>query len=415
MSFNAKILLAAVMGILLGFLLPQIGMDNSFSRSVLYIAGLLSSIFIALLKMIMIPLVFTSITVGVARLGSHHQIHRVWITTLLFFVTTSAIAVVLGMTGIHLVKPAEGVQLEMFRDAMGDFNVTQLALPEFFLKFFTGLFVNPVSAMASGNIIAVVAFALFLGIALVQGGERYRQLKNVLEELFSVMMTIVGWIMQLAPLGIMALLVQLVASQDATLFAGLGKFMATVIGMTLFHGIIVLPLLVYVFTRVTPFYFWSKARGVLLTAFSTSSSAATLPLTLRCLEEDMKVSPDVANFVAPVGAQLNMDGTALYEAAAALFIAGLVGIELSLGQQLIVCLTAMIAAIGAPGIPSAGMVTMVMVLQSVGLPAEAIAILLPIDRLLDAFRTTVNVSGDMSGCLIVDKFSCVQNPDEKVS
>lgn len=407
MSFNTKILLAVVLGVSLGLLLPQIGLEQSFSRGVLYVAGLLSSIFIALLKMIMIPLVFTSITVGVARLGSHQQIHRVWITTLIFFISTSAIAVVLGISGMQVFKPAEGLQLDMFQDAMSNFNASHMAMPEFFLKFFTGLFVNPVAAMASGNIIAVVVFALFLGIALVQGGERYQRLQHILQELFDLMMKIVGWIMQLAPLGIMALLIQLVATQDAALFAGLGKFMAVVIGITLFHGIVILPLLVYVFTRLSPWYFWNKTRSVLLTAFSTSSSAATLPLTLRCLEEDMQVSPDVANFVAPVGAQLNMDGTALYEAAAALFIAGLVGADLSFGQQLIVCLTAMIAAVGAPGIPSAGMVTMVMVLQSVGLPAEAIAILLPMDRLLDAFRTTVNVAGDMSGSLIVEKFSRV--------
>jgi Na+/H+-dicarboxylate symporter len=162
---------------------------------------------------------------------------------------------------------------------------------------------------------------------------------------------------------------------------------------------------VFALTRITPWYFWQKTRPVLLTAFATSSSAATLPLTLRCLEEDMNVDRDVANFVAPLGAQMNMDGTALYEAAAALFIASLAGADLSLGQQFVVCLTAMVAAMGAPGIPSAGMVTMVMVLQSVGLPVEAIAILLPIDRLLDAFRTSVNVAGDMSGSLIVQRFA----------
>ncbi|MCB1657020.1 MAG: cation:dicarboxylase symporter family transporter, partial [Pseudomonadales bacterium] len=151
--------------------------------------------------------------------------------------------------------------------------------------------------------------------------------------------------------------------------------------------------------------FWRGARPALLTAFATSSSAATLPITLNCLQNDLKVSPQVSGFVAPLGAQLNMDGTALYEAAAALFVANLVGLDLSLGQELIICLTVMLASIGAPGIPSAGMVTMVMVLQSVGLPAEAVAILLPIDRLLDTVRTAVNVEGDMVTSLIVDKYS----------
>jgi Na+/H+-dicarboxylate symporter len=158
-----------------------------------------------------------------------------------------------------------------------------------------------------------------------------------------------------------------------------------------------------VFTRKSPLWFWRGAREALVTAFATSSSSAALPITLRCTTQHLAVKPEIAGFVIPLGATINMDGTALYEAAAALFIANLMGIELSFAQQLIVFFTAMIASMGAPGIPSAGMVTMVMVLQSVGLPAEAIAILLPIDRLLDTLRTTVNVEGDMIGSLVVQK------------
>jgi Na+/H+-dicarboxylate symporter len=159
----------------------------------------------------------------------------------------------------------------------------------------------------------------------------------------------------------------------------------------------------YLVTGKTPLWFWRGARDALITAFATSSSSATLPVTLRCVSNNLQVKPEIAGFVIPLGATINMDGTALYEAAAALFVANLVGIELSFAQQLIVFITAMIAAMGAPGIPSAGMVTMVLVLQSVGLPAEAIAILLPIDRVLDTLRTTVNVEGDMVGSLVVQK------------
>jgi len=166
-----------------------------------------------------------------------------------------------------------------------------------------------------------------------------------------------------------------------------------------------LPLLLYLITGTTPLKFWRGAREALITAFATSSSNATLPITMRCTIQNLKVRPEIAGFVVPLGATVNMDGTALYEAIAALFIANLVGVELSFAQQLIVFFTAMIAAVGAPGIPSAGMVTMVMVLQSVGLPAEAIAILLPIDRLLDTLRTTVNVQGDMVGSLVVQRLA----------
>jgi Na+/H+-dicarboxylate symporter len=225
-----------------------------------------------------------------------------------------------------------------------------------------------------------------------------------MKEFLELILMLVGWIMRLAPLGIMALLLQLIVAQDITLLTTLIKFIVIVIGATLFHGLVILPLALYLTTGMTPLRFWKGAREALITAFATSSSAATMPVTLRCVEQHLHVEPDVAGFVVPLGTTINMDGTALYEAVAALFIANLVGVELDLTQQLIVFLTAMLAAIGAPGIPSAGMVTMVMVLQSVGLPVEAIAILLPIDRLLDTFRTMVNVEGDMIGSLVVQKW-----------
>lgn len=405
MTLNTRILLGAVTGILIGLGFAHLGSDSPVTQNGLYWLGLVSSVFIGALKMVMVPLVFSSIAVGVAQLQAHHRMHSVWITTLAFFAISMLLAIVLGMLSIHWFKPAAGVSLTMFSDITSQHQATPLPLPEFFNKFVAGLFANPIAAMAQGNIMAVLVFALFTGIAMVTGGERYRHLQALLTELFNLMMHMVDWIMQIAPFGILALLAKLVATQDVALFTSLGKFMAVVIGTTVFHGAVVLPLLLWLATRVSPLAFWRGARPALLTAFATSSRAATLPVTLTCLERDMGVQRDIANFVAPLGAQVNMDGTALYEAAAALFIAGLVGLELSLGQQLVVCLTAMVAAVGAPGIPSAGMVTMVMVLQAVGLPAEAIAILLPVDRLLDTFRTTVNVEGDMVGSLIVQKIS----------
>jgi Na+/H+-dicarboxylate symporter len=238
----------------------------------------------------------------------------------------------------------------------------------------------------------------------VIGGERYKNILTLLQELLEIVMQMVHWIMTLAPLGIMALLVKLVVTQDLALLGTLGSFVAVVIGTTLCHAVIVLPLILYLVTQMSPLRFWRGAREALVTAFATSSSSATLPITLRCAEHNLHVRREIAQFVIPLGATINMDGTALYEASAALFVANLVGIDLNLTQQLIVFFTAMFAAIGAPGIPSAGMVTMVMVLQSVGLPAEAIAILLPIDRVLDTLRTATNVEGDMVGSLIVQKF-----------
>ena len=402
-SLNTQILVGAILGVLLGIYLHDLGADHSVTQMSLYAAGLFGGLFIDLLKMILIPLVFCSITVGIANLRQHQQMHRVWVSTLLFFVASMAIAIVLGLSASHYFKPGAGLHLAMFSDAMQSFETKQLSFSEFFSQFLHSLFLNPFSALAQGNVLAVVVFALVLGIALVVGGERYKNMLVLFQEALEICMRIVAWIMHLAPLGVMALLLKLVILQDAAMLETLAKFLALIMATTLLHGIVILPLILYLVTGRTPLWFWRGAREALITAFATSSSNATLPVTLRCTTQHLHVKPEIAGFVVPLGATINMDGTALYEAAAALFVANLAGIDLSLAQQSIVFFTAMIAAMGAPGIPSAGMVTMVMVLQSVGLPAEAIAILLPIDRLLDTLRTAVNVQGDMVGSLIVQK------------
>lgn len=403
-SLNAQILFGVAAGVILGLALAALGKESAVAQTGLYLSDLIGTLFIDLLKMVLIPLVFTSIAVGVANLRAHRQMHKVWKATLGFFVFSMALAILLGMTAANLVRPGEGLQLAMFQDAMSGFQAKNMTLPEFFAHLLHSLFQNPVTALAQSNVLAVVVFALLLGIALVVGGERYTNILVLLQELLELMLMLVGWIMRLAPLGIMALLLKLAATQDTALLMKLTEFVALVIVTTLLHGMVVLPLILYLVTGMGPLKFWRGAREALITAFATSSSSATLPVTLRCVEQHLHVKRDIAGFVLPLGATLNMDGTALYEATAALFIANLAGIELNLAQQMIVFITAMLAAMGAPGIPSAGMVTMVVVLQSVGLPAEAIAILLPVDRLLDTFRTAVNVEGDMVGSLVVQKW-----------
>ncbi|MEZ0287904.1 MAG: dicarboxylate/amino acid:cation symporter [Methylophilus sp.] len=401
LTLNLQILIAALLGVAGGWAMHGLPANSETAKWSLYASNLVGTLFIDLLKMVMIPLVFCAIVTGIANLRQHSQINLVWKTTLLFFATTTIIAVLIGISASHIFKPGEGLHLSMFADAMQQFESRQLTLPEFFTQFLHGIFMNPFKALADSNIIAIVAYALLLGIALVMASERYPQMLGLFEEGMRLSMQMIGWIMRLAPFGIGALLFKLVATQDLSLFTTLAKFMLVVTGTTLLHGLVVLPALLFLITRKRPWWFLRNAKEALLTAFATSSSNATMPVTMRCATQNMQVKPEIAGFVVPLGATVNMDGTALYEAAAALFVAQLAGIELSLGQQLVVCFTTMIAAMGAPGIPSAGMVTMVMVLQSVGLPAEAIAILLPIDRLLDTVRTAVNVEGDMIGSLVV--------------
>lgn len=404
-GLNTQIVIAAILGLLLGYHISDLGSESATREAVLYTSGILGNLFIDLLKMVLIPLVFTSIVVGVAHLQKHRQAQRVWKYTLMFFVGSMALAMFLALVASNLFKPGAGLHLDMFANAISNFEAKQLTPAEFFAQFLRSLFQNPFGAFAAANVLPVVVFALVMGVALVMGGSRYQNILELLEEFLDLIMRVVGWIMYLAPLGIFALLTRLVATQDSELLSTLAKFIVLVFATTLIHALVVLPLILYLFTRKSPLWFWRGAREALITAFATSSSSATLPVTLRCVENNLYVRKDIAGFVIPLGATINMDGTALYEAAAALFVANLVGIDLTLGQQLIVFCTAMIASMGAPGIPSAGMVTMVMVLQAVGLPAEAIAILLPIDRVLDTIRTAVNVQGDMIGSLVVDKLT----------
>jgi len=404
-SINTQILLGAVLGILGGAYAHHLGQQSSLVQNAVYLASMVGGVFIDLLKMLLVPLVFCSITVGIANLSQHQQAQRVWQSTLIFFFATMAIAIVIGMTGMHLFKPGAGLSTAIFSDAMQQFNANRMSVSEFITSFLHQLFINPFAALAQGHVLAIVIFSLFFGIALVLGGERYQSLRTVMQEGLEIVMRMVSWVMHLAPLGIAALLFKLLAQQDLTVLSVLGNFVVLVMAMTLLHGVLVLPAILYLFTGKHALWFWQGAREALVTAFATSSSAATLPVSLRCATQHLHVKPEIAGFVVPLGATVNMDGTALYEAAAALFIANLMGLDLSFTQQLIVFLVSMIAAIGAPGLPSAGMVTMVMVLQSVGLPAEAIAILLPVDRLLDTLRTTVNVEGDMVGSVVVQKLT----------
>lgn len=402
-ALNTQILVGALSGVALGLLFARLGPDAGGVKQGIFVCSLIGNLFTDLLKMVLVPLVFTSIAVGVANLRQHRQLHRVWVSTLGFFVLSMALAIALALLASNWFEPGKGLSLDLFQQADRNIAAKHMSFAEFIAGFLHGLFVNPFAALAQGNVLAIVMFALLLGIALVMGGERYRNILQLLQEGLELMLRMVGWVMRLAPFGILALLAQLLATQNLAVLSSLAAFVGVVLGTTLLHGFVVLPLLLFLLTKMSPLRFFRASREALITAFATSSSSATLPVTLRCAEQHLHVKPSIAGFVIPLGATANMDGTALYEAAAALFVANLANIELDLAQQMIVFFTTMLAAIGAPGIPSAGMVTMVMVLQSVGLPVEAVAILLPIDRLLDTFRTMVNVEGDMVVSLLVQR------------
>ncbi len=394
-----------MLGIAGGILLNIIGAESSVTQKSVYLCGIVGGIFIGLLKMILIPLIFVSISTGVANLQAHANMKRIWACTLGYFFIASSLALILGMIVVNWVKPGVGMSIDLFKDAMTSLPAKSMTIGQFFQSFFSGLFMNPIEAMAKTEVLPTVIFAMLFGLATVALGDKARNIRQLLNEISDIIMVLVGWIMRLAPLGILALLMKLVATQNIELLQTVAKFVTVVVSTTLFHGLVILPLLLWLVTRTNPIFFFQSMRDSLITALSTSSSSATMPVTLRCVTDNLKVDKKIAGFVVPLGTTANMDGTAMYEAIAAIFIANLAGIELNLVQQVVVFWTSMLASIGAPGIPSAGMVTMVMVLQSVGLPVEAVAILLPIDRPLDTLRTAVNVEGDAVGSLIVQKLT----------
>lgn len=260
---------------------------------------------------------------------------------------------------------------------------------------------NVFEALATDDVLSLIFFALLLGLALSMAGEPARPVRDFMDGAFVVVMKLTDWIMWVAPIGMAALIAKTVAEMGPEVLARLAVYMGTVLAGLGFHAIVTLPLLLFLFTRTSPWRFAKALSRALLTAFSTSSSSATLPVTLEDIEKNAGVSNRIASFVLPLGATVNMDGTALYEAVAALFIAQLYQIDLTFGEQVVIFVTATLAAIGAAGVPSAGLVTMVLVLRAVGLPEDGIGLIVAVDRVLDMCRTTVNVWGDAVGARII--------------
>ena len=352
--------------------------------------------------MILVPLVFFSIVNGISNLASSNKAGTIWRSTLLYFAGTMFFAVFIAMLAMNFFKPGVGVSIDTWQ--LNEVATSEaLSFKDFIYQFILGLFENPFASLSEGKILPLIIFSILIGIALNEKNKALNSARDFFKSFYEIVFKIVNWIMYIAPFGIFGLLVNMVVSQNITIFSQVGIFMMIVIGVILFHGIIFLPTLLFIFNRINIISLWKGGRVSFISAFATSSSSATLPITLKASQDNFGTSKDVSNFVLPIGATMNMDGTAMYEAAAALFIANLVGLDLALSQQFILFFIAMIASIGAPGIPSAGMVTMAMVLQVLGLPLEALGILIPMDRLLDTFRTTVNVEGDLVGTLIIDK------------
>lgn len=376
----------------------------TFGKSMLTVAWI-GDIFLDALKMLVVPLIISSMIVGIAGLGDIRKVGKTGAITLVYYTATTAISVAIGLFMVNLVQPGVGLEGDALSLPENVAAKSETGFTEIIQTFITP---NLVHSMAEMEILPLIIFSLVFGAVLTTLGEKGRLVIDFFDGINMAIMKIVHLIMYFAPVGIFALIAsKLGAAGGGDAFVAelmkIGKYVFTVVAALLLHAVIVLPLLLYVFTRRNVLVYLKNAAAALLTAFSTASSAATLPVTIECAEKKNKVSRKAALFVLPLGATVNMDGTALYEAVAALFIAQMFNIELGFTGQVIVFLTATLAAVGAAGIPEAGLVTMVMVLQSVGLPLEGIGMLLSIDWFLDRCRTTVNVWGDSIGAAVIDK------------
>ena len=397
------ILSGIVFGTILGGNWPEAGHSVSF----------LGEVFLKALFVLVVPLVMSSIIVGVTSLGDVRRLGPLGGRAVLYFMTTTGIAVVIGLVLVLLIQPGTPGSAESATSDMTTVSERLVdkpdSVPELLRTILTGLIPkNLFSAMANADVLPLIIFSLVFGGILTTVGERGRLVIQVVEGVNEAIMAMVHLLMWAAPVGIGALIAGRLG--EAGGFSGfwpqlvqLSAYAGTVILGLLIHGLIVIPLLLHFIGKQNVITYARNIGTALTTAFSTSSSAATLPLTMEAVIEENKVSPRTARFVLPLGATINMDGTALYEAVAAVFIAQSYGIELGFAQTVIIVLTATLAAVGAAGIPEAGLVTMVIVLKSVNLPIEGIALILVIDWFLDRCRTTVNVWGDAAGSAVIDR------------
>jgi Na+/H+-dicarboxylate symporter len=365
----------------------------------------IGEMFLDALKMLVVPLIISSMIVGIAGLGDIRKVGKTGFIALVYFMITTCVAVVIGLAMVNIIQPGIAVEMTVEHIPEKVAGKEAVGITDILKSFISS---NLFESMAKMEILPLIIFSLVFGAVLTTLGESGKRAIDFFDTVNSAIMKIVHLLMYFAPIGVFALIAsKLGAAGGGDLFlaeiAKIGKYVVTVISALLIHGFLVLPIILYLTTRRNPAIYFKNVTAALTTAFSTASSSATLPVTIECAEKNNRVSRKASLFVLPLAATVNMNGTALYESVAALFIAQMLGIHLGFGEQVIVFLTATLAAIGAAGIPEAGLVTMVMVLQSVGLPLEGIGMLLSMDWFLDRCRTTINVWGDSIGAAVIDE------------
>ena len=405
MTLTNKIFTAMAAGIAFGSIanLLPISADDVWLEQVVFLGlfDVVGSIFVASLKLLVVPMVFVSLTCGTASLGGHGNMGVMAAKTVGLYLMTTAIAITIALSIALLIEPGTGDQFnsQLTTDASYEANNAP-PLKEVFINIIPS---NPIKAMAEGNMLQVIVFALLFGIAISRSGEFGEKIAKSFESLNEVIMEMVMILMRLAPYGIFCLLAKIFYATGFELIQQLFAYFITVVMALLFHGAVIYTGILKLFTGLSPIRFLKHMRPIMMFGFSTASSNATMPVTLETVEEKMGVKNSVASFTVPLGATINMDGTAIMQGVATVFIAQAYQIDIGVVGYLTVILTATLASIGTAGVPGVGLITLALVLQQVGLPVEGIALIIGVDRLLDMLRTALNVTGDSVVSCVVAK------------
>ncbi len=399
LSLSAKIFLAMVSGLIIGLFL-QYGLGSPdwvntwLTGGIFFVIG---KIFISLLKMLVVPLVFVSLVTGTSALADPSTLGRIGFKTIGLYLITTGIAVSLALLAAVIFQP--GIGAEPAAAALKEITTNKS-----FVQVLVDIVpTNPVSAMANGDMLPIIVFAVMLGIAITHSGKAGANIASFFSNLNEVIMKLVTFVMKMAPIGVFSLILILGATLDFAEFAKVAKYIVLVLAVLFIHGLIVYPTMLSLLAGLNPITFLKKMRPAMMFAFSTASSNATIPVTMETVEKRIGVNNRVSSFTIPMGATINMDGTAIMQGIATGFIAQFYGIDLSLSQYLMIVVMIIMASIGTAGVPSVGLVILAGVLANVGLPIEGIALILGVDRLLDMTRTAVNVTGDATVTTIVAK------------
>lgn len=399
LGLSQQIFIALIAGLVVGILIHYFMPAGHFRDDVL-IEGIfytIGQVFIRLMQMLVVPLVFFSIADGCRNLGDTETLGKVGVRIVLFYICTTALAIFLSLMLARIIGPGKGMNMSLGANEFEVDGGEEFSLSKTILNFVP---TNPIGALANGEMIQIIIFAVIVGLLIASMEDRLITLGNVVTEMNDLMMGMTMWVMKLAPIGVFFLISRTFASLGYDVIISMLSYMATVLGGLLVQLILVYMVLLTVFTRVNPVNFLKKFAPVMTFAFSTASSNATVPVNIKTLEE-MGVDRKISSFTIPLGATINMDGTAIMQGVAVVFIANAYNIDLSAADFATVILTATIASVGTAGIPSVGLITLSMVLQSVGLPVEGIAMIMGIDRILDMARSAINISGDATGTIIV--------------